>query len=116
MFGNAGNDRLSGGAGGDLLKGGAGNDRLTGLAGADRIKIHGGWHKVRAEVLNLHMLSAHADSNEIMRWLSGFEAPPRRTFIVHGEADASDALRHRIQEELGWDCEVPEQGQRVELA
>ena len=86
------------------------------LAGADRIKIHGGWHKVRAEVLNLHMLSAHADSNEIMRWLSGFEAPPRRTFIVHGEADASDALRHRIQEELGWDCEVPEQGQRVELA
>ncbi len=86
------------------------------LAGADRIKIHGGWHKVRAEVLNLHMLSAHADANEIMRWLSGFEAPPRKTFIVHGEPDASDALRHRIQEELGWDCEVPEQGRRVELA
>jgi metallo-beta-lactamase family protein len=85
------------------------------LAGADRIKIHGGWHKVRAEVLNLHMLSAHADANEIMLWLSGFEAPPRKTFVVHGEPDASDALRHRIQEELGWDCEVPEQGQRVEL-
>lgn len=86
------------------------------LAGADQIKIHGAWHKVRAEVLNLHMLSAHADANEIMRWLSGFEAPPRRTFIVHGEPDASDTLRHRIQEELGWDCEVPEQGQRVDLA
>jgi metallo-beta-lactamase family protein len=86
------------------------------LAGADQIKIHGSWHKVRAEVLNLHMLSAHADANEIMRWLSGFEAAPSRTFIVHGEPDASDALRHRIKEELGWDCEVPEQGQRVELA
>lgn len=86
------------------------------LAGADQIKIPGGWHKVRAEVLNLHMLSAHADANEIVRWLSGFEAPPRRTFIVHGEPEASDALRHRIQEELGWDCEVPEHGQRVELA
>ena len=85
------------------------------LAGAAEIKIHGSWHKVRAEVLNLHMLSAHADANELMRWLSGFEAPPRRTFIVHGEPDASDALRHRIQEELGWDCEVPERGQRVEL-
>ncbi len=85
------------------------------LAGAERIKIHGAWHKVRAEVLNLHMLSAHADASEIMRWLSGFEAPPRKTFVVHGEPDASDALRHRIQEELGWDCEVPEQGQRVEL-
>jgi len=86
------------------------------LAGADEIKIHGAWHKVRAEVLNLHMLSAHADANEIMRWLSGFEAPPRRTFIVHGEPDASDTLRHRIQDELGWDCEVPEQGQQVDLA
>lgn len=86
------------------------------LAGADQIKIHGGWYKVRAEVLNLHMLSAHADANEIMRWLSSFEAPPRRTFIVHGEPDASDALRHRIQDELGWDCEVPEQGQQVDLA
>lgn len=85
------------------------------LAGADRIKIHGGWHKVRAEVLNLHMLSAHADSNEIMRWLSGFTTPPRRTFVVHGEPEASDALRHRIQEDLGWDCLVPEQGERVEL-
>jgi metallo-beta-lactamase family protein len=85
------------------------------LAGAAEIKIHGSWHKVRAEVLNLHMLSAHADANEIMRWLSGFEAAPRKTFIVHGEPDASDALRHRIQEELGWDCEVPERGQRVEL-
>ena len=85
------------------------------LAGADQIKIHGAWHKVRAEVLNLHMLSAHADANEIMRWLSGFEAAPRKTFVVHGEPDASDALRHRIQEELGWDCEVPEQGQRVGL-
>ncbi|MBA3067929.1 MAG: MBL fold metallo-hydrolase [Hyphomonas sp.] len=86
------------------------------LAGADQIKIHGSWHKVRAEVLTLHTLSAHADANEIMRWLSGFEAPPRKTFVVHGEPDASDTLRHRIQEELGWDCEVPEQGQRVELA
>jgi metallo-beta-lactamase family protein len=86
------------------------------LAGADEIKIHGAWHKVRAEVLNLHMLSAHADANEIMQWLSGFEAPPRRTFIVHGEPDASDTLRHRIQDELGWDCEVPEQGQQVDLA
>lgn len=86
------------------------------LAGADEIKIHGGWHKVRAEVLNLHALSARADANEMMRWLSGFEAPPRRTFIVHGEPDASDTLRHRIQDELGWDCEVPEQGQQVDLA
>jgi metallo-beta-lactamase family protein len=70
---------------------------------------------VRAEVARLDMLSAHADADEIMRWLSGFESPPERSFIVHGEADASDALRHTIEERLGWNVEIPEHRERVEL-
>ena len=85
------------------------------LAGAQKIKIHGAYHEVRAEVQTLHMLSAHADSDEIMRWLGNFTAPPTETFIVHGELAASDALRHRIQEELGWSCQVPEQGETQQL-
>ena len=78
------------------------------VAGIDRIKIHGEYHDVRAEVATLHMLSAHADADEIMHWLGGFESPPKQTFIVHGEPDAADALRHRIEEELGWSVIVPE--------
>ncbi|MCA8904452.1 MAG: MBL fold metallo-hydrolase [Hyphomonas sp.] len=85
------------------------------LGGAPKIKIHGGWYDVRAEVQNLHMLSAHADSNEVMRWLGHFACPPKETYIVHGEAVASDALRHRIGEELGWSCLVPEQGETRRL-
>ena len=27
---------------------------------------------------------------------------PSMTFVVHGEPEAADALRHRIAEELGW--------------
>ena len=73
-------------------------------AGADTIKIHGEYVPVRAEVKNLEMLSAHADADEILRWLKGFKTPPRTTFITHGEASASDALRKRIEEELGWAC------------
>jgi len=46
------------------------------------------------------MLSAHAYADEILRWLNGFKTPPQTTFITHGEASASDALRHRIEEEL----------------
>ncbi|NBD96198.1 MAG: MBL fold metallo-hydrolase [Gammaproteobacteria bacterium] len=80
------------------------------VAGEDSVKIHGQYWPVRARVENLDMLSAHADADEIMRWLSGFEAPPRRTFIVHGEPDAADAMRLRIEEELGWDCIVPDDG------
>lgn len=85
------------------------------VAGADSVKIHGEYVPVRAEVQNLDMLSAHADADEILRWLRGFEAPPQMTFITHGEPAASDALRHRIEEELGWTCVVPDHGQKVEL-
>jgi metallo-beta-lactamase family protein len=85
------------------------------MAGADKIKIHGEYFPVSAEVRNLEMLSAHADAGEIMRWLRGFETRPKMTFITHGEPVAADALRIRIQDELGWPVTVPEQGQRVQL-
>ncbi len=86
------------------------------VAGADRIKIHGAYVPVRAQVENLDMLSAHADAHEIMRWLRVLKKPPRTTFITHGEPIASDALRHQIEEELGWVCVVPDHGQQVELS
>jgi metallo-beta-lactamase family protein len=85
------------------------------MAGADSIKIHGEYVPVRARVSNLEMLSAHADVDEILRWLRGFKAAPRMTFVTHGEPAAADALRHRIEEELGWPCTVPDHGQRCEL-
>jgi len=70
------------------------------LSGVESVKIHGEYVPVRAQVRNLDMLSAHADADEIMRWLGGFKAAPRMTFVIHGEASASDALHHRIEEEL----------------
>lgn len=85
------------------------------VAGVESVKIHGEYVPVRAEVKNLDMLSGHADADELLRWLHGFKTPPRKTFITHGETVASNALRHRIQEELGWDCLVPEHGQKVDL-
>lgn len=86
------------------------------MAGAESVKIHGEYVPVRAEVKNLDMLSAHADADEILRWLHGFKAPPRMTFMTHGGPVASDALRHRIEEVLGWRCMVPDHGQKVELS
>ena len=86
------------------------------LAGETEIKMFGQWIPIRAEIANLPELSAHADAGEIIRWLRGFEKPPRRTFIVHGEPDASDALRVRIERELGWDAAVVDDQRRYELA
>jgi metallo-beta-lactamase family protein len=85
------------------------------VQGAREIKIHGEWIPVRAVVDNLSVLSAHADSNELIRWLSGFQREPARVFIVHGEDEASEALRTRIDRELGWDATVPRQDQVFDL-
>lgn len=81
------------------------------LEGAREVKIHGQWVPVNADVKDLPMLSAHADANELMRWLSGFTRPPQQTFVVHGEPSASEAMRVRIDKDLGWDCVVPRQDQ-----
>ncbi len=78
------------------------------VAGADAIKIHGEYVPVRAQVVQIENLSAHADSEEILDWLSHFQAPPKKTFITHGEPEAADALRKRIEERFGWQCDVPE--------
>lgn len=85
------------------------------LAGAPSVKIHGHYVPIEAEVADLPMLSAHADADGIMAWLRGFARPPRQTYVVHGEPAAADALRHRIEEELGWPARVPEHGERVTL-
>ena len=84
-------------------------------AGAESVKIHGQYVPVRAEVANLDMLSAHADADELLGWLRNLERPPKTTFITHGEPDAADALRRRIDEELRWNCSVPQYGDRVDL-
>jgi len=86
------------------------------LGGAREVKMLGQMVAVRAEVAQLDGLSAHADGVEILEWLQGFRQPPRRTFIVHGESVAADALRARIEETLHWTVEVPEYLQMVDLA
>ena len=86
----------------------AGGTRGATLAsGAPTVRIHGQDVPVRAEVVMIDTLSAHADEGEIMQWLRGFERAPRRTFITHGEPAAADALRQRIERELHWSCHMP---------
>lgn len=78
------------------------------VSGAESIKIHGEYVPVRAEVISMDNLSAHADYVEIVSWLSRLQSPPKRTFITHGEPSAADALRRHMEESLHWQVEVPE--------
>jgi len=83
--------------------------------GEKTVKIHGEWVAVAATIEHIDSMSAHADANEIMRWLSAFTRAPQQTFIVHGEPAAQDALAARIHAELGWATKAPAHGERVEL-
>jgi metallo-beta-lactamase family protein len=78
------------------------------LEGKPEVKIHGQQIPIRATIESISGFSAHADYNEILAWLIGFNRPPSRTFIVHGEPDASTALAEKIREKLRWDVVVPE--------
>jgi metallo-beta-lactamase family protein len=95
----------------------AGGTRGAALeAGAATLKIHGQFVPVRAEVVSLGNLSAHADADEILEWLALSPKPPGTVYLTHGEPAAADALRRRIEERFGWDCRVPEYLERAVLA
>jgi metallo-beta-lactamase family protein len=85
------------------------------VAGEREVKIFGEMVPVRAEVSHLEGFSGHADADELMQWLRGFERAPRHTFVVHGDPEATDALRFRIGNELGWRSSVPPHAQSVEV-
>jgi metallo-beta-lactamase family protein len=74
------------------------------------LRIHGQDIPVRAEVVQLASASAHADASQLMDWLRAMPAAPRRVFVTHGDMEASDRLRHRIETELRWQALVPEHG------
>jgi metallo-beta-lactamase family protein len=85
------------------------------IEGAETVKIHGQLVNVAARVERIDSMSAHADADEIMRWLRGFTRPPEKTYLVHGEPPAQAALKSRIEQELGWSLHVPDYLEQVEM-
>jgi metallo-beta-lactamase family protein len=84
--------------------------------GDTSVRILGEDVTVRAKVEMIASLSAHADANEIMSWLGGFQSPPKQTFVVHGEPPASEALRSRIANQLGWNATIPKYLEEFDLS
>jgi len=77
------------------------------LEGAHELKIFGKYIPVRAKVIQLDSLSAHADQGELLDWVSEIAPPPEYIFLVHGEPTAQDALRVKLENEKGWFARIP---------
>jgi metallo-beta-lactamase family protein len=86
------------------------------VEGARTIKIYGLEYPVRAEIHSIDGFSAHGDYAEILKWLEGFQSPPERTFLVHGEPNAMAAMKAHIQRKFkGWRVDMPEYLESFEL-
>ncbi len=86
------------------------------VEGAAEVKIHGQLVAVNARVERIDSMSAHADSQEMLRWLGGFKVPPRMTYLVHGEPEPMDALKVRLASQLKWNVHAPAHLEQVELS
>jgi metallo-beta-lactamase family protein len=83
--------------------------------GAKFLRIFGQQVPVRAEIVTIGQLSAHAGKSELLRWLSGFQAPPKQTFLVHGEPVALNSLRDAVTSQFKWPVTIPAHLQSFEL-
>ena len=84
--------------------------------GAKFITLFGQQVPVRAQVVSMGQLSAHAGKSELLRWLSGFTAPPRQTFLVHGEPVALNSLRDAVTAQFKWPVTIPAYLQTFDLS
>lgn len=79
------------------------------LGGLKVARIHGENVPVRARIENIPALSAHAGADELFEWFSKIPAPPKTTFLVHGEEQARTVFGGRVKSSLGWDVKLPAQ-------
>jgi metallo-beta-lactamase family protein len=79
-------------------------------SGARTVRIHGRDVEVQAEVVQLESASAHADADQLLDWLRTMAQVPSQVYVVHGDLEAADALRGRIEHDLHWRALVPEHG------
>jgi metallo-beta-lactamase family protein len=84
--------------------------------GEKEVKVLGQWVPVRCQTVKIGGFSAHADWQEVIRWLQDLPAPPRRVFVTHGEVGSATAMAEHIRERFEWQVEVPEHGQQFELS
>lgn len=77
------------------------------LEGAESVSIFGQDVKVNCNVEFTEGLSAHADQDELMKWISCIQKAPKKTFLIHGEPDKTKAFKKKIEETLDWNVEIP---------
>lgn len=85
------------------------------IDGAKNVRIHGQQYPVRAQIKQIHGFSAHADRDDLMKWLSKLSVNPRHVFITHGEIESAENFSRYLHEKTGYATSVPKYGTAVRL-
>lgn len=83
--------------------------------GAHEIKLFGKYYSVKAKIYNIESLSAHADQQELLDWMSEIKNVPEKVFLIHGEATPADVLRVKIQDTYQWKVQIPKLHDTIEI-
>jgi metallo-beta-lactamase family protein len=84
--------------------------------GAKTVRLFGQEVPVNAEIVQLGQFSAHAGKSELLRWLTGLPAPPKQTYLVHGEPSAAQSLQSAIRDKFKWNVSVARYLDTVDLS
>ena len=85
------------------------------LDGAKSVRIHGQQYPVRARIAQIQGFSAHADRDDLMKWLSKLSVTPKHIFITHGETEAAEEFSEFLSRNTGYENSVPKYGATVKL-
>ena len=75
--------------------------------GEKEVRILGQKYRIKARVVRINGFSAHADRDELFKWLGALERPPRKVFVVHGEAESAQRFGDYLNQKTGWQVVVP---------
>ncbi len=76
--------------------------------GYKQVRIFGQFYPVRAKIAQIHGFSAHADRDELLKWLSGLRKAPKHVFVTHGEPEVAESFSCFLREKTKWNVSVPE--------
>ena len=85
------------------------------LNGMRTIRIHHETLTVKAEIAQIQALSAHADSDEMIKWINNLPQKPQYIFLNHGEKTALKSLKYRLENECEIPTHIPFSGQTMTL-
>jgi len=76
------------------------------LEGVHEIKFFGKYYPVKATVKHLESLSAHADQEDLLNWMSNIKNIPEKVYLIHGEPMALDTFRVKIKDTFHWNISI----------